>query len=71
VIHKQLNWVVEAAKSDIRHAFEIEIAYDEVGKGGWQDQDRRGIEVGGTWAASGASAGAPRLHLSSAAIIAF
>src|SRR2546423_10247236 len=25
--------------------------------GGWQDQDRRGIDVDGTWAASGVSAG--------------
>src|SRR5229473_1172375 len=27
------------------------------GSGGWQDQDRRGIDVDGTWAASGVSAG--------------
>src|SRR5260370_9432879 len=25
--------------------------------GGWQDQDRRGIDVDGTWAASGVAAG--------------
>jgi hypothetical protein len=38
VIRKQLDWVVEAAHRIFADAFEIEIAFDEVGEGAGQQQ---------------------------------